>query len=81
MNTANKKQKFAHKDFRQEEITAEKNLPEAMAADNNDIVKRAKSYGINVSKITQEILTAVKNVQGSEGLHRCRCGTEKKSPN
>jgi hypothetical protein len=33
---------------------------------SNDIVKRAKSYGINVSKITQEILTAVKNVQGSE---------------
>jgi hypothetical protein len=37
-----------------------------LVTDNNDIVKRAKSVGINVSKITQEILTAVKSVQGLE---------------
>jgi hypothetical protein len=39
---------------------------EAMTADINNIVKRAKAVGINPSKIIHEILTTVRNVQYSE---------------
>jgi hypothetical protein len=63
---ANKKQKFAHKDLIQEDITDERNLHEAMTADINNIVKRAKAVGINPSTIINDIATAVRNVQHSQ---------------